>query len=110
MANTALATAGNLPVMASAFRQAIEAGRKAYLAGLGEIRIHIGHDYKAFFGKNLGGLNGFLIVGKQVLRVPHDLNLDKISAAKFTGKPGNPDGFFRSPCAAGIGEQRNALG
>ena len=38
MANTALATAGNLPVMASAFRQAIEAGRKAYLAGLG--RVH----------------------------------------------------------------------
>lgn len=37
MANTALATAGNLPLMASAFRQAIEAGRKAYLAGLGRI-------------------------------------------------------------------------
>ena len=37
MANTALATAGNLPLMASAFRQAIEAGRKAYLAGLGTV-------------------------------------------------------------------------
>lgn len=37
MANTALATAGNLPLMASAFRQAIEAGRNAYLAGLGRI-------------------------------------------------------------------------
>ncbi len=35
MANTALATAGNLPAMASAFRLAIEAGRKAYLAGVG---------------------------------------------------------------------------
>lgn len=35
MANTALATAGDLPKMASAFRLAIEAGRKAYLAGLG---------------------------------------------------------------------------
>ena len=34
MANTALATAGNLPMMAAAFRGAIEAGRKAYLAGL----------------------------------------------------------------------------
>ncbi len=34
MANTALATAGNLPLMASAFKQAIEAGRKAYLSGL----------------------------------------------------------------------------
>ena len=31
MANTALATAGDLPLMAAAFRQAIEAGRKAYL-------------------------------------------------------------------------------
>lgn len=37
MANTALATAGNLPMMASAFKQAIEAGRKAYLAGLGRV-------------------------------------------------------------------------
>ena len=37
MANTALATAGNLPVMAQAFRLAIEAGRKAYLAGLGRV-------------------------------------------------------------------------
>lgn len=37
MANTALATAGNLPLMASAFKQAIEAGRKAYLAGLGRV-------------------------------------------------------------------------
>ena len=37
MANTALATAGDLPLMASAFRQAIEAGRNAYLAGLGRV-------------------------------------------------------------------------
>lgn len=37
MANTALATAGNLPMMASAFKHAIEAGRKAYLAGLGRV-------------------------------------------------------------------------
>lgn len=37
MANTALATAGDLTMMASAFKQAIEAGRKAYLAGLGRV-------------------------------------------------------------------------
>ena len=37
MANTALATAGDLPLMASAFKQAIEAGRKAYLSGLGRV-------------------------------------------------------------------------
>ena len=37
MANTALATAGNLPLMASAFKDAIAAGRKAYLAGLGRV-------------------------------------------------------------------------
>lgn len=37
MANTALATAGNLPLMASAFKQAIEAGRMAYLSGLGRV-------------------------------------------------------------------------
>lgn len=37
MANTALATAGDLPLMAAAFRQAIEAGRKAYLSGLGRV-------------------------------------------------------------------------
>ncbi|MDE6707358.1 MAG: thiazole synthase [Oscillospiraceae bacterium] len=37
MLNTALATAGDLPVMAEAFRQAVEAGRKAYLSGLGRV-------------------------------------------------------------------------
>ena len=37
MANTALATAGDLPLMASAFRDAIAAGRKAYRAGLGRV-------------------------------------------------------------------------
>ena len=37
MANTALATAGDLTMMASAFKQAIEAGRMAYLAGLGRV-------------------------------------------------------------------------
>jgi thiazole synthase len=38
MANTAIATAGNLPLMAKAFSQAIAAGRAAYLAGLGRVR------------------------------------------------------------------------
>jgi len=37
MANTALATSGNIPLMAEAFGQAIAAGRKAYLAGLGSV-------------------------------------------------------------------------
>lgn len=37
MSNTALATAGDLPTMASAFKQAVEAGRKAYLSGLGRV-------------------------------------------------------------------------
>ncbi|MEQ8156812.1 MAG: thiazole synthase [Clostridiaceae bacterium] len=37
MANTAIATAGNIPVMAGAFKQAIEAGRAAYLSGLGRV-------------------------------------------------------------------------
>lgn len=37
MANTALATAGDLTMMASAFRLAIEAGRYAYLSGLGRV-------------------------------------------------------------------------
>ena len=37
MANTAIATAGNVPAMAEAFAQAIKAGREAYLAGLGRI-------------------------------------------------------------------------
>ena len=35
MANTAIATAGDVPVMAEAFKKAIEAGRSAYLSGLG---------------------------------------------------------------------------
>lgn len=37
MANTAIATAGDIPAMAGAFRQAIEAGRAAYLAGTGRV-------------------------------------------------------------------------
>lgn len=37
MANTAIATSGNVPAMASAFARAIEAGRLAYLAGLGRV-------------------------------------------------------------------------
>lgn len=37
MANTAVATAGDIPAMAEAFRIAIESGRKAYLAGLGRV-------------------------------------------------------------------------
>ena len=37
MANTAIATAGDIPVMAGAFKKAIEAGRSAYLAGLGRV-------------------------------------------------------------------------
>ncbi len=37
MANTALATAGDLPLMAAAFKNAIEAGRQAYISGLGRV-------------------------------------------------------------------------
>lgn len=38
IANTAVATAGDLPLMAKAFGEAIRAGRNAYLAGLGRVR------------------------------------------------------------------------
>ena len=38
MANTAIATAGDIPAMAEAFKKAIEAGRTAYLSGLGRVR------------------------------------------------------------------------
>lgn len=37
MANTAIATAGDIPAMAEAFKKAIEAGRSAYLAGMGRV-------------------------------------------------------------------------
>ncbi|GHV71727.1 thiazole synthase [Spirochaetia bacterium] len=37
MANTAIATAGNIPAMAAAFKKAIEAGRAARLSGLGRV-------------------------------------------------------------------------
>ena len=37
MANTAIATAGDIPAMARAFRSAIEAGRTAYVAGMGRV-------------------------------------------------------------------------
>lgn len=37
MSNTAIATARDIPSMAEAFKNAIDAGRKAYLAGLGRV-------------------------------------------------------------------------
>ena len=37
MANTAIATAGNITAMAEAFKNAITAGRQAYLAGMGRV-------------------------------------------------------------------------
>jgi thiazole synthase len=37
MANTAIASAGDIPAMAGAFKKAVEAGRAAYLAGLGRV-------------------------------------------------------------------------
>ena len=37
MTNTAIATAGDIPLMAAAFKQAVEAGRAAYLAGPGRV-------------------------------------------------------------------------
>ena len=37
MANTAIATAGNVDLMAAAFKNAVIAGRQAYLAGLGRV-------------------------------------------------------------------------
>ena len=51
MANTAIATAGDIPRMAKAFRLAIEAGRAAYLAGLGRVLPH---------GEASSPLTGFL--------------------------------------------------
>ena len=39
MANTAVATAGDVEVMAEAFKKAIEAGRMAYLSGLGRTLV-----------------------------------------------------------------------
>ena len=38
MANTGLATAGDIPLMAKAYKDAIAAGRAAYLAGMGQVR------------------------------------------------------------------------
>ncbi|MFV0466858.1 MAG: thiazole synthase [Lachnospiraceae bacterium] len=37
MANTAVASAGDIPLMAEAFKKAVEAGRCAYLSGLGRV-------------------------------------------------------------------------
>ena len=39
MSNTALATACDRPMMADAFRKAVEAGRQAYLSGLGRVLV-----------------------------------------------------------------------
>lgn len=50
MCNTAIATANNIALMAKAFKQAIKAGRAAYLAGLGRVL-----DFKAEASSPLTG-------------------------------------------------------
>ena len=40
MANTGIATARDIPLMAKAFKEAIRAGRNAYLSGLGPVSDH----------------------------------------------------------------------
>lgn len=50
MANTAIATANDVGLMAKAFKKAIEAGREAYLAGLGRVL-----DFKAEASSPLTG-------------------------------------------------------
>lgn len=40
MINTAVATAGDIPLMARAFKEAVKAGRAAYLAGMGRVISH----------------------------------------------------------------------
>lgn len=54
MANTAIATARDIPLMAEAFKLAVESGRMAYLSGLGRVL-----DYKA---EASSPLTGFLEV------------------------------------------------
>jgi len=39
MVNTAIATAGDVVTMAGAFKNAINAGRQAYLSGLGRVLV-----------------------------------------------------------------------
>ena len=51
MINTAIAPAGDIPQMAAAFREAVSAGRKAYLSGLGRV---------SDFGSASSPLTGFL--------------------------------------------------
>lgn len=51
MANTAVATAKDIPLMAAAFKLAVEAGRMAYLAGPGRVLEH---------GEASSPLTGFL--------------------------------------------------
>ena len=57
MANTAIATAGNIPAMAMAFRKAIEAGRAAYLSGLGRVVEKGGEASSPLTGFFGGGIN-----------------------------------------------------
>ncbi|GAU76689.1 thiazole synthase [Fusibacter sp. 3D3] len=56
MANTAIATARNVALMATAFKLAIESGRAAYLAGLGRVLDRCGEassPLTGFLGENL---------------------------------------------------------
>ena len=84
MANTALATAGDLPMMAAAFKNAVEAGRKAYLSGLGRVltRGASASDPLTGFLHDCGELwiTDFLLMGN----IFHPLPLKRNTALKQT--------------------------
>ena len=68
-----------------------------------------GRTTKAFLGENLRRADRLIVVGQQVLRVAHDLDLDEVAAAECLGEVRNAHGFLCRAGAGGIGQQGDIL-
>ena len=85
------------------------AGRGEIARGV-EVGVHVGHDHEALIGQYLCGLDGFLIVGQQVLGVADALDFDEVPAAGGAREACDAHGFFRGARAGGVRQEGGAPG
>ena len=72
--------------------------------------VHVGQYDEAFLGQDFRRLYRFDIVGKQVFRIAHDFDFDKVAATDFAGQTGDADGFVGVAGARRVGKKGYALG
>ena len=73
--------------------------------GCVQVRVHIGHDHKAFLGKDFCCLHGLGIVRQQVFCVADDLYFHKVPASRCPGQACNAHSLICIPGTGGIGKK-----